>query len=431
MIADIELTASISYTTRSVKEDEVTMLTRSMRPAAGTPPRLRRLASIALCAAVPVVLAALPSTQASASSAAHASSITGVPPAEVEELLGETPLGTIPEQELAQVLSELPGLESLEPSKLQEALTDAIEQLEGEGANLEELLEPGTLVPTLEARLIELIPALGSLLGGNPSQKLTEALESTTVSKVVAEILESSSNPEALIAQILGALNPEKLEALLGSALAGEPFSKTTLGELAALLGKSPEEVDEGFKTSTEQVPATGMALTAPLTDGETVGVLPGLDGVHLGLVEGGGTLGTGGSGGSGANGGSGASPGSGTTIVIDGNQAAAPAAGATAAAAAAAPAGKVKVLSHKVKGKVATIVVLAPAAGKLAMRGKNVKSVSRETARAERVTLTARLSGAGAATVRRHRRLNVKLNVSFKPVSGSASSAAVGVTFK
>jgi hypothetical protein len=408
------------------------MFTGSTRPTARKANRMRRLASIALCAAVPALLAALPSAQASASSTARAATITGVPPAEVEKLLGETPLGALPVAELAHVLSGLPGLTSLEPSKLEEAFTEAIEHVAGEGADLEELLEPGTLVPTLEAKLIELIPALATLLGGNPSQKLTEALESATSSQVVSEILGSSANPEELIAQILGALDPEKLEALLGSVLAGEPFSKTTLGELAALLGKSPEEVDEGFKTSTEQVPATAMALTAPMTDGETLGVLPGLDGIHLGLVEGDGTLGTGGSGGAGANGGSGGSgagPGGGTTIVIDENQSG-PAPGA-AASAASASVGKVKVLSHRVKGKVAKIVIQVPAAGKLAMKGKGVRSVSREADRAERVTLGAALSKAGAASVRRHRRLKVKLSISFKPVTGPGSSAAVNVAFR
>jgi hypothetical protein len=40
-----------------------------------------------------------------------------------------------------------------------------------------------------------------------------------------------------LIGELLAALSPTELEGLLGSTLTGEPFSKTTVGELASSIG--------------------------------------------------------------------------------------------------------------------------------------------------------------------------------------------------
>ncbi len=99
------------------------------------------------------------------------------------------------------------------------------------------------------------------------------------------------------------------------------------------------------------------------------------------------------------------------------------------------APAGKqttgtVSILSHSVRGHVATIVLRVPAAGTATLAGKGVRGASRQAARAERLTLRASLSRAASASLRHHRRLVVRLNASFHPTSGSSSSATVTVIF-
>jgi hypothetical protein len=83
------------------------------------------------------------------------------------------------------------------------------------------------------------------------------------------------------------------------------------------------------------------------------------------------------------------------------------------------------------VQGRIATIVVQVPAAGNISLDGSGVRSVRREAAKAERVTLRAVLTRAGVTSLhRRHNRLRVKLKASFKQTSGPSSSATVTVNF-
>jgi hypothetical protein len=244
--------------------------------------------------------------------------------------------------------------------------------------------------------------------------------------------LSSSSEPEALIKQLLGALNPATLESLLGTTLAGEPFSKLTLGSLAGSLGTTPEALAGDLGTSPEQLPASAMALTAPLTDGKTLGVLDGHEGLDLGVIAPSGAGTAGAPGGSGGTGGTSTGTPAGTTILVSmpASTPTALAPTATAVAVAVTPAGKLRIVSHKVKGKVATIVVQSPAAGKLTLGANGIVSSSHQTAKAETVTLRAVLAKAGVASLRKHHRLKVTLKVSFKQAGGPSSSATVAVTF-
>ena len=134
--------------------------------------------------------------------------------------------------------------------------------------------------------------------------------------------------------------------------------------------------------------------------------------------------LGGGGSGGSGGAGGS--SPGS--TLVLLSVPGTAP---GTPAAATAAKVGKIKVLSHKVKRRQATLVVQVPAAGTLSTAGHGVRAVHRQASRAEKVTVHLALTGAGISALRRHHVMRVPLKVSFAPVSGAKSSASVALQFR
>jgi hypothetical protein len=134
---------------------------------------------------------------------------------------------------------------------------------------------------------------------------------------------------------------------------------------------------------------------------------------------------GSGGSGGQGGAAGSGGSSGS-TTVLLTTPGASSP----TAATASKQKTGKVSILSHKVHGHVATLVLRVPSAGTVSLAGKGMRSASRQAARAERLTLHVSLSRVASASLRHHRRLAVRLKASFHPTSGSISSATVTVIF-
>jgi hypothetical protein len=390
------------------------------------PGRLRLLAGAALAALTFAALAVLPTEPAQASTP----TVTVPSPSELEAALGKTPLQTLNRQQLAEDLSHLPAFEGLEAAKLEEALGKTIEALLGKGANLEELLKGGEGATILREKLKEVLgllePQLETLLGGNPRSKLAEALQSSGAKELLGKLLSGSPEPQALIGQILAALGPERLQSLLGSALAGEPFSKTTVERLAQQLGTTSQALAEKFGASAGELPAAAMALTAPLRNGEKIGVLNGVGGMTLGVIKGAGEA-VGGAGGTGGTGSP--SPGAGTTTVTIASSSPAPSGAGNAAAV---KVGKLRVISHRVRGQHATVVVEVPAAGSLAAAGRGLHSIRRETSRAERVTLQASLTRAGSSSLRRHhRRLKVPFKVAFQPVGGGSSSVTVPLLFR
>ena len=388
----------------------------------------RRLFGVTLSAALLGLLAALPTAPAQASSA----SITPLPTNQVEELLEKAPLGKLEVPELAEVLSKLPQFQGVSPETVQTAIEEAVAQLKSENpqATLEELLDGGgqsKVEAKLKALLGGLSTLLETLLGGNPAHKIEEALKSKSPQEVIGEQLQLSPEPEKLLQQILSALKPETLESLLGSLLSGEPFSKQTVAELASELEMTSQSLAEQVGKTATTLPETAAAITAPLTDGKDLAALNGVEGVTLGLVEKGSAAigGTGGSG-SGSNGGNGG--GSGGTGG-SGGPGTGPGAGTAAATSAV---GKVKIVSHKIKGRLLTIVAEVPSAGTLSMSAKDVGSVRRETAKKERVTIQTTLRKAEAASLgKHHRKLKDTVKLSFKPVSGASSSASFAGTFQ
>ncbi len=360
-------------------------------------------------------------------------------------------------------------------------LAEAIEQLElgNSSATLGELANVEELLPALEGKLAGLLELLGSPLGAEQKEALENALGSLNLDQLVSSLLGSAQPKEQLAAELsnlagglFGELNSGELKGLLGSTLTGG-FAATTEKEVAEELKSTPKAVSEALGQTAPQLPETTTMLIAPLAEGELVGVAPALKGLALGLLgstgtgtgegeggkgsgegEGGSGTGEGGKGsgegsgngagqggngtgaggsqggaGEGGRGGQGGSTG-GTTILLT-----LPAASSSTQAASATAKqglGKVRILSHRVRGRVATIVLHVPSAGKVVLAGRGVRSVGAHAAKAKRLTLRVSLSKAAVASLRRgrHHRLTVKLKASFKPVGGSGSSATVTVTF-
>jgi len=399
------------------------------QPIAATAAALRRMRMLAvplLAGATIALLAALPTAAAGGATP----SVTVPPTEQVEEALGQTPIGSLPTSGLTEKLSEAPSLGGLEPATVEKAIKEVIETLAGKGATLEELLG-GEGAKQLQEKLTEALGPLAGkleeLLGGEPLAKLEEALKGTPVGELISQLLSGSGEPAALLEQILSGINPEALQSLLGSVLSGAPVETSTVEQLAGQLGTTPEALATQVGKTAEELPAATMALLAPLANGEKLGVLPSASGLTVGVIKSA-TETVGSTGGNGAPGSPGAPGGSGAP----GRTPAPSAPPAPPAAAANAKAGKLKVLSHRIKGHRATIVVQVPSAGVLTLSGKRLRTVHREAAKAERVTLHPALTRAGASSLRRHhhRSLKVPIKVSFKPVSGAASTATVPLSF-
>jgi hypothetical protein len=90
---------------------------------------------------------------------------------------------------------------------------------------------------------------------------------------------------------------------------------------------------------------------------------------------------------------------------------------------------GKVKIISHRVKGHMLVLVVRVPSAGKLTVTGAHAKRELRRSKKAGTMTLKIPLTNAAAADVSHRRKLKIKLKVAFRSASGAASTASA--TFK
>jgi hypothetical protein len=425
------------------------MYASSMWLSKGALLRRRRAAVstfLALCALLSALLVPAGADAAPRSSAVAPAPVSALAPGEVEEVLASVPLSELPTGRLSETLAGLPGLGALPEGSLRTGLTEAIEQLAGKGDTLGQLLDSGELASKLQTKLSELLTLqelteLPSLLQGKSlSSVLDTALVSVGARQVLAQMLASAGDPEQLIEQVLGASDPESLQALLGSTLTGEPFTMSTEEEVAQSAGTTAEGLASDLDTTSSQLPANAMALTAPLSDGKTLGVLDALDGLDLGVLgttheeasegAGGGAGGAGGSGSNGSPGGSGGSAAGsstapdGVTLVVNEPAAPGPAAPRQSTVA------KVKILEHKLRGDVVTLLVQVPAAGRLTIAGKDLRSVSKQTDKPERVTLSTVLTKAVLASLRRHRRhLRLTLDAYFAGVDGQSSKASAAVS--
>jgi hypothetical protein len=92
----------------------------------------------------------------------------------------------------------------------------------------------------------------------------------------------------------------------------------------------------------------------------------------------------------------------------------------------------RLRILSHRVRGHRAIIVVEVPAAGRVSVGGRDLKTTYEHPRKARRVTLRVSLSGSGVRALRVRHRLAVRVRVGFVPKArGPRSRASVKVVFK
>ncbi len=314
-------------------------------------------------------------------------------------------------------------------------------------------------------------PILAGLIGALGPEGLTKLREDlgslpTGLSTEELSALNFAGLAEA-ITHLFTTATPAQLQPVVSDLLGDITLGAGTTGSLAQALGVPLETLAGALGES-----AAGNFSTLPVVVGEvgSTGQQLGLAHLARGLVltmlgpeeegeensggaggeGGGGAGGAGGSGGvggsgSGSNGASGnggsSAGGSGSsgdsvpaggltlTVTLPGSPGAP--SPASARALVRKPAGKLKLLSWSRRGRVATVVLLAPAAGVLKLSGHGVRSMSAHLRAEGRVTLTAILSKARVASLRRsHRQLKVRLKATYRPTTGAGSSVAVTVPF-
>jgi hypothetical protein len=380
--------------------------------------------------------------------------------------------------------------EQLGAAGLEQGLSEAIEELKVSDptATLGEL---ANLKSPLEGKLGGLLKTLGGLLLPAQQKALEEALGSLNLSSLnlneLASTLLGSTHPgeplagelATLAGGLFGEVNAEgTLGTMLGGATLTGSFAPKSVQQVSEELKSTPEAVSGELGQTTAQLPATTTMLTAPLSSGQLAGVAPAAKGLITGVLgdldkgggegsgkgsgggeggsgsgegkggsgsgegKGGSGEGKGGSGGagegqggsggssSGGQGGPGGAAGSTTVVVTLPGASAAQGAGGATAAKAAAKADRVRILSHRVRGGVATVVVQAPAAGRVTLAGWGVRPATGRATKAGKLTLRVRLSKTGTAAAHRARghRMAVRLEVSFKPTHGSSSAASTTV---
>lgn len=92
-----------------------------------------------------------------------------------------------------------------------------------------------------------------------------------------------------------------------------------------------------------------------------------------------------------------------------------------------------IRIVRKKVRGHTLLLTVQTPAAGRVTVSGRNLKSVKRSVRKATTTTLRVRLGRAGLSALKKHRRLKVKVRALFVPrrKGESRSSASTSVTIK
>jgi hypothetical protein len=421
--------------------------------------------AIALAAFAPAASAAQRST-GGASSTVVPGGATALSATSLEELLanvrvggaGGMTLGQLEAPVLANQLAAVSGVHALSGlpflggvSGLESALQQAIEKGVSAEAPLGQLLSAKGLAKGLTESLTSAIgspaePAVQLLLKKSVEEVLAEGFATTTVAGLLEAQLAQAKNPTQLAGAVMAAANPTTVHTLVGSAPTTEPVESVTLGELAGRLGITPQALAEALGKTTATLPASTPAAVSTLQDGRELALLRGVDGLTAGLLtkatelpetleETVGGVPGGAKGSAGAGGGTtvvDSTSSGGSTTIVAGSPATAPPSAAPSLHAAT-PVAKLKLVSRRVKGSAVTLVLQVPAAGRLHVGARGMRSITRTLPRAGRVTVRIGLTKTRAAQWRRHgrRRLNVTLKASFVAVGGAKSSVATRVALR
>jgi hypothetical protein len=91
-------------------------------------------------------------------------------------------------------------------------------------------------------------------------------------------------------------------------------------------------------------------------------------------------------------------------------------------------PVARIHVLRRSAHGSVLVLVVRVPAAGRISVRGRSVKSLLKTVSRAGTYRLRVRLTAHARRLLRHRHVLRVRLRIGYRPVGGRLSSVAVSI---
>jgi hypothetical protein len=250
---------------------------------------------------------------------------------------------------------------------------------------------------------------------------------------------------------------PTQLQPVVADLLGSLSWGAGTTGTLAQILGVPLETLAGALGESAQGGFSTLPVVSGAVgSSGQVMGLVDRARGLALGLLgaegegegegegSGEGGAGKGGGGSSGGNGAGGGSAGGGVggsggggipgggltlTITLPGPAPASAAAGSLGVSPKALA--KLKLVSWRRRGRVATIVLQAPGAGTLKLMGRGIRSTTVHLRQGGRVTLPATLSRARMAALQReHRHLKVRLQAIFTPIEGASSRVITIVPF-
>lgn len=434
-------------------------MTQRTRARADMSTRLRLSGPLVggLCAVAASAAAPAASTAATPASLPNAASALQIPSASPSPT-GPTPID-IGLGELANIELGALGLSSEQLAELISGLPES----GGSAAELEPLIE--ALLGEPGATIGELLQRVEALLGGSetPAQLVQAVTEGATTPESLSGLLgglagslgpEQLTGLEQILEKLIGGLSPTQLASLeealgtsgspselaedLTNELAGGGGTaalEALLGDLGSLLKTSGTQLAEDLGTPLETLADDLGVSTKSLTESAGIGsMLPGKEIFYvLGNGEEGITIGV--------------TPPPHTTVSAGGSSPTPPAStvttttsSTTSTTPSTAPAttkktAKVRIVREHVKKGVLTLVVKAPAAGTVAVHGKDLTRKRRHVRKAKTVTFKLRLTRAGSASLHRadvrDRKLKVRVIARFEPKSGPASKAARKVSFR
>ena len=340
----------------------------------------------------------------------------GLESGQLASALARTPaLSSLPSGTLNSLLGGLPTNNTLQDLLAEVKTATGVEVTTGEALGV--VLGDAAANPDV---LSNLLGKVSSLLHGTPQASALEALlTNLTGGLTPAQLqqLETQLGTTGTPAELAGTLASKLANGELNSELAtilGELGTTTTttgdqaattvgttVGKLAGELGVGEEVLKAASGTSTPLGSLGGFLDTLADPTGLTLATVPSTPGTTT------------------TNDGSTTTNNTSTTNATSATTPGAAAHGVSSAT------GKVKILSHKLKGHALVLVVRVPSAGELAVTGAHAKRVLRKSKKAATVTLEIPLTNAAAADVRRGHRLKLQLKATFRPLSGTSSSAS------
>jgi len=346
-------------------------------------------------------------------------SALGLESSELASALVKIPaLSTLPIGTLDSLIVGLPTSSTLQDLLAEIKAATGVEVTTGEALGV--ALGDAAANPDL---LSHLLGEVASLLHGTPQAGALEAVLTNLISGLTPAQLQqlesqlgATGNPAELASTLANKLANGELDSELATVLGELGTTAATTGSQAATtVGMTADKLASELGLGEEALKAASGTSTPLGSLGGVLDTLAGPTGLTLATVPN-----TPGSTTTTTNGGSTTTTNTSITSTTPG--------AATTGKSSTAP-GKVKIVSHRVKGHTLVLVVRVPSTGELTVTGAHTKRELRRSKKAETMTLKVPFTNAAVANVRHGHKLKIQLKVAFKSASGAASVASA--TFK